>query len=593
MFGRISIPWHSIRFKLIMGFLIIMLPLIGLLLYNNHYSVNVIHKQVATTNKNLMSIYMKQIDDQLSEVERQLMGLTQTEPHLLTMGKQVGQDDYVMAKSSVSRRLVSDLIVYPYIDGFFVYSLPRRDIVDAAKYAMSYDELMNMRQALEGRVMKLAEQPSHLNVEWTVHEINGAYHFLRMFRSGEIFIGAWVRVATMIDPLRELQTGDTGAVLFVDGEGAPLYSTKPLADLGLDFTRGFDDYYLSGQNQDYLIVGESSRKGELSLAAAIPDQYILENIPYLANVSRIVILMAVAMLLMSLWFFRRVLLLPLRKMMTAMRLIGEGNLNAHIEESPVPDEFLLVNRTFNRMITQIESLKIDVYEEQLQKQRAELKHLQLQINPHFFMNSLNILYNLAQTKQNDLIQDMTMCLVQYFRYMFQSNHPLVLLRDELKHIRNYLQIQEVRLPNRLHCDIQVPPFLEETPIPPLLLQTIVENTMKHGVQMEGSIHLTIEAVLDTPADEPMVCITVRDTGKGFSDEALEHIRSGHRIVDDAGEHIGLWNVRERLRLQFGAQAWMDCYNDDPQGAVTEIGIPLHANTAPKEETSHATNVDRR
>lgn len=69
---------------------------------------------------------------------------------------------------------------------------------------------------------------------------------------------------------------------------------------------------------------------------------------------------------------------------------------------------------FNRMADQIKKLKIDVYEEQLNKQRAELKHLQLQINPHFFLNSLNIIYSFTFTGQYDLIQKMSLYLMRYF-----------------------------------------------------------------------------------------------------------------------------------------------------------------------------------
>lgn len=578
MFGRLaSIPWQSIRVKLVLGHLCITIPLIALLIYNNTHSINVIHNQVATTNKKMIAIHMKQIDEQLSEVERLLMGLTLSEPNVLMMGERVADDEYTMAKSAVSRRLNSDLIVSPYIDGFFVYSLPRQDMVEVTKYTMKYKELSSLREAVEQHVLRLSEQPTHMNAEWIVQQIQGKPYIVRLFRSDDLFIGAWIKSETMLNPLRGLHGSDDSSVLIVDGDGEPLASTRSIVDEGLDFSLGFENYYLTGRDNDYLVVGESSQKGSFSLVSVVPDKQILENLPYLVMISKIMIAAALLMLLFSVWFFRRVLLLPLRKIMLAMRSIGQGNFNQLMDESHVSDEFQMVNRTFNHMIKQIEELKIHVYEEQLEKQRAELKHLQLQINPHFFMNSLNILYNLAQVQQYKLIQEMTMCLSQYFRYMSQSKPPLVPLRDELQHVQNYLRIQEMRLPGRLRSTVQVPAYLEDTPIPPMLLQTFVENTMKHAVMPEGSITLTIEATLDTQREEPMVCVIVRDTGEGFSDKALAGLHSGKPIVDDKGEHIGLWNARERLRLQFGDKAWMNLYNDAPQGAVVELMIPLYIN----------------
>ncbi|HZG74762.1 MAG TPA: histidine kinase, partial [Paenibacillus sp.] len=421
---RTSIPWNSIPVKLVLGLLAITVPLIALLLYNNQYSVNVIHNQVAATNKNVISLHMKQIDSQLSEVERHLLGLTYSDPNVLAMGERVPEDDYVMAKSGVSRMLSADLIVYPYIDGFFVYSMPRRDMLEAYKQPMGYEQLTSLRRTLESQANGPADASPQ--TEWTVLTSSGEHYIVRMFRIDDLTIGAWVKAQTMLAPLREMSLGKEGAVLLVDGAGRPLGSTQPLADEFVDFSRGFDDYYISGRHEDYLVVGETSGKGAFSLAAAIPDRQMLENLPYLANAAKVVVGLAVLMLGLSLWFLRKVLLLPLRKLMATMRLIGEGNLTLQIEASPASEEFQLVNRTFNRMMSQIEELKIHVYEEQLSKQRAELKQLQLQINPHFFMNSLNILYHLAQGKQYQLIQEMTLCLVHYFRYTFQNDRPLVL-----------------------------------------------------------------------------------------------------------------------------------------------------------------------
>lgn len=577
-----SIPWNSIPAKLVLGLLGITLPLIALLLYNNSYSVNVIHSQVAASNKNLIDIYMNQTDGQLTEVERHLAGLSSTDLNVQEMGDARSEDDYVLAKTAVYRKLTSDLSIYPYIDGFYIYSLTRKDGVEVYKGALSYPQLNDIRQALADKVTELTQKSQYRNVEWKNIRIGDESYLFRLMRDGDLFVGAWVKASSVLQPLRGMRTGTTGAVLLVDDKGSILYATRDLSGEELDLSRGFQSYYLSGSEDKYLIVGESSTKGSFSLAAAIPDESILENLPYLTKASAVVILLALLMLPLSFLILRKVILLPLGRMVSAMRLIGKGNFNIRIDAAQAPDEILLVNQTFNTMISKIEELKIHVYEEQISKQRAELKHLQLQINPHFFMNSLNILYNLAQVKQFEPIQEMTMHLVHYFRYMFQSHQSLVPLRDELRHIRHYLRIQQMRFPDTFSCEIDIPPYLETTAIPPLVLQTVVENSVKYAVKPGDPIRLIIEAELDDLAEEPMVCITVRDTGEGYSDAALARLSEGQTYIDEAGEHIGLWNIRERLKLQYGDKAWMDCYNDDPHGAVTEISIPLYAKQEQKE-----------
>jgi len=573
---RASILWNSIPVKLVLGLLAVTLPLIALLIYNNRYSINVIHNQVAASNKNLISIYMKQIDVQLEEAERHLIGLTMTDLYVRAMGDPSSEEDYVLAKSGVFRKLNSDLTIYPAVNGFYVYSMKKRDGVEAYKGSLKLAEIEGIRKAMEESVLELSRQPLYSNEQWMVKRMNGKAYVVRLIRDEDLYIGAWTEAATLVGPLQGMRTGEEGAVMLVDGRGQTLYGTRDLSDKGLDLSRGFDRYYLSGSKGDYLVVGERSRRGEFGLAAAIPDKSILENLPYLNRATTIVVVLALLMLPVSFLFLRQFLLLPLRRMVGAMKLIGQGNIGMRIEPAPAPDEIRLVNRTFNTMISQIEELKINVYEEQLSKQRAELKHLQLQINPHFFMNSLNILYNLAQMKKYEPIQDMTMNLVHYFRYLFQSRHSLVLLKDELRHIDHYLRIQRTRFPNALECRIDVPGYLETVFLPPLLLQTVVENTIKYAVKPDKTTLLAIEAELDDLSEEPMVFLTVRDSGPGYSDEALEAIREGRAPIDERGEHIGLWNVRERLKLQYGGKARMECYNDDPHGAVTEIVIPMNS-----------------
>lgn len=586
MFRRLAaIPWNSIRVKLVLGLLGVAVPLMSLLIYMSHYSVNVIHNQVAVSNKNLISIQMGQIDSQLSEIERHLVNLAGSEVGVLKMKDTVVENDYMMAKSEVFRKLTSDLAVYPYVDGFFVYSLHHQEFVEAYKGAnglFTYASLIEMREKLREKIRQ--EGRSFIfNPEWQLQEIQGSYYAVQILRDGNLCLGAWVSLKTLMSPLSVLDTGDTGAMLFVDEYGKPLYATQALQDASLDFTKGFQNYYISGENKNYLVVGETSKKINLSMAAVIPDKLMLQNMPYLKKMVGWFSAFALLLLPISLWFLRKVLLLPLQKMVQLMRRIGEGNFNLRMENAPsATEEFQLVYATFDQMISRIEELKIHVYEEQLNKQRSELKQLQLQINPHFFMNSLNILYHLAQAKQYGLIQEMTLCLVHYFRYMFQSNNqPLVMLRDELKHIQNYLHIQELRLPGQFKSELHVPDYLLDTPVPPLMLQTFVENTIKHAVRAEGTTLLVIEAVLDDLAEEPMVCFTIRDTGKGFPDEVLEEIRLGKSWLGGK-EHIGLWNVHERLRLQYGDRAVIDCYNDDPQGAVVELIIPLRPDLDGKE-----------
>ncbi|MNG29560.1 hypothetical protein D3C84_1150090 [compost metagenome] len=90
------------------------------------------------------------------------------------------------------------------------------------------------------------------------------------------------------------------------------------------------------------------------------------------------------------------------------------------------------------------------------------------------------------------------------------------------------------------------------------------------------MHISVAIDLMENGLEPYIEIIIRDTGKGFSEDVLAEIRSGNRVVDEQGEHIGIWNVRKRLQLLYGEHADISCYNGFPSGAVIEIKLPYQS-----------------
>nr|WP_275422576.1 histidine kinase [Paenibacillus mucilaginosus] len=576
--GIPKLSWNSIRFKLVVGLFLVTIPLITLLIYNNYYSISVVRNQVALSNKNMISLYMAQIDTQLQDAERNLMSLVTYDYDIQSMDDPNSGDEYQLAKHRVSVKLSNEIVLYKSVDAFFVYSQTRQDLLDVFKAGVPFSERDQVEQYLRrwfGGQPHLEGGGEH---SWFTQKIGEDYYMLKVISYGDLYIGAWVNAKTLLVPLHLIDLGGEGTALLVTEGGETMISTQSLPDDHIDFTKGFLQYHLSGGKNNMLIVGEPSQKGNFGLVAAIPEKQILQNLPRISRTIEIISLASIGLLPISLLVLRRILLLPLKRLLAVMRRINDGNFNVRIEPYPASDEFLLVNHTFNRMMSQIEELKISVYEEQLSKQKAELQHLQLQINPHFFMNSLNIMYSLAQVKNFELIQEMTLCLVQYFRFMFRSNLTFVALREELQHVRNYMRIQELRYPNLLTCRIDAPAFLQHVPVPPLVIQSFLENSMKHGVTQDEPIHLSVDVDLKETGLAPYIEMIIRDTGCGFSEHALAQIRSGNRVIDEQGEHIGIWNVRKRLQLLYGDQASIACYNGFPRGAVVELKLPYYVET---------------
>lgn len=140
------------------------------------------------SNQNLISVYRSQIDGQLLEAERHMMGLSLTDSYIQTMEDPSSEDDYIIAKSGLWRRLSSDLSTYPFSDGFFVYSIDRQDEVEAYKGSLNYSELTGIREEVKKTVAQMAQYPLGKNTKWHVKKINGSYYLMRIFKNNNFYL---------------------------------------------------------------------------------------------------------------------------------------------------------------------------------------------------------------------------------------------------------------------------------------------------------------------------------------------------------------------------------------------------------------------
>src|SRR5699024_2008942 len=130
----------------------------------------------------------------------------------------------------------------------------------------------------------------------------------------------------------------------------------------------------------------------------------------------------------------RRIIAPARQICSVMQDFGQGNMSIRFQQPHVYEEFQLIGSTFNHMATELGQLKIAAYEKQLDAQRTEMQFLQLQLTLYFYINSLNVIYSLAQSADFPTIQNMVLALTKYFRYSLQSHSALVPLRVEIQHV---------------------------------------------------------------------------------------------------------------------------------------------------------------
>ena len=212
-----------------------------------------------------------------------------------------------------------------------------------------------------------------------------------------------------------------------------------------------------------------------------------------------------------------------------------------------------------------------VREEQMRLRKAEFELLQAQINPHFLYNTLDAIVWSAEAGNEKQVVRMVRSLSEFFRMSLNKGKEIVTVREELMHVRSYLEIQQVRYQDILTYRIDVPEEYGDRRIPKITLQPLVENALYHGIKnRRGGGAITVGA----REEDDLLILYVRDDGIGMSAERLAQIREG--LTEQAPEKsaiYGLYNVNERIRLDFGEEYGLSIDSEEGTGTTVEIRLP--------------------
>jgi len=568
--------FRSLRFKLLIGVVITLIPLVLLLIFNNENAISVVHSQVALSDKNMMTFYMSQIDSDLNEIDGYIYKVAALNNDFQILEYTDNENDYQLSKLRLFDTMKNDIKQYDVLNSIFVYSQEQSDFFYAANTSV-YEQNSTVSSYIVNLIIsrQLNDNGDYPN-NWLIKQIANKYYLVRIINYGDTYIGAWIDTDRLLIPLDLIDLQKDGVAALVDNDGTLLSASSPINTEMIDLKKGFDSYYLTGSETKYLVVGASSGKGQFHLAALIPNATILQNLPYIQYISTIMVIITILFIPIALFLIQRIVIAPLRHVISTMKTIRNGNVEERIETHAGSEEFALLNQTFNSMLDEIQDLKISVYEEKITSQQAEFEQLQLQVNPHFFLNSLNMLYLMVETKNYDLTKDMLLCLLGYFRYMLRDKRAFVYLKEELDHVQNYLHIQELRYPNKLFYITNIPEYFLSIPVPPLIIQGFVENCIKHAYSSSQPLTISINVSLEDEKSEPYmqnIQIQITDTGTGFPEQILMKLQNGEKIVDNNGEHVGIWNTKKRLAHLYHNKAILQFSNANECGAVVTIRLP--------------------
>lgn len=226
-----------------------------------------------------------------------------------------------------------------------------------------------------------------------------------------------------------------------------------------------------------------------------------------------------------------------------------------------------------RLGMQVDSLSLKLAESELEKQKLNLNFRSLQIRPHFLVNTLAMINGMAQVGELGKIQEMTVRLSDYYRYVLRDVTDRVPLELELTHLRNLTEVTQQWNGNTIHADYQVEDAVKRALIPVLLISTIVENSIKYAQNASGELDLEVVCRVH-PVLPNTIDIQIMDNGAGFAEDILSAMANHGQIAQTAGRCIGINNCVRRLELLYGDRASITLSNRDMGGAQVSILLPL-------------------
>ena len=255
-----------------------------------------------------------------------------------------------------------------------------------------------------------------------------------------------------------------------------------------------------------------------------------------------------------------------------MQEVENGNTDVRMEPSG-DDEIAQLIGSFNQMMDEMDALMEEKVEYGRQIKNLELKALQAQINPHFLYNSLDLINCTAISHNIPEISKMVNALSKFYRLSLSKGQEIISLRDEIKHVNLYLQIQNLRFDNRIQVTWNLDPEADDCRVIKIILQPLIENAVIHGIFEKTSKSGCLN--ISTRRSHDDIYITIQDDGVGMDAQTLTKNFTpsvSGEIADTTGGY-GVRNIHDRMKLAYGEIYGLSCTSTIGKGTTVTVHIP--------------------
>lgn len=555
--------------RIVVVVIVLVLPINIMTLVLSNMVLQENQKQLAAETQNALEMKAGTFEDVLDRANKRLLFMCFNEPTIITLA----QKGNSIAHSELSSNLVmareelKDVRQeYHWVDQIF-FTFPESDLVLMEGYTgVDYRECRSLVEDARPR-------EGSQNGSWEFRMQDGIPLLFGVSSWRNSNFGVLVNMEWALDALELSDLGEERIAFFTNTEETQFTEggAASLAEWGMTLPK-------VRESRKYQVHTIPMERYDLKLIEVVKWNAQTRNLPiaiYVVQFLSVGLTLLVIPLLLL--YIHRQVNQPLRRLERAIDRIEAGDLGYRIKTGHEGREFEEINRSFNGMMEQVQELKIGVYEKELERKDIKMRYLSQQIQPHFILNAMNILYS-YEPEEYPLIQKMVLCISKYFRYIVKVNATFVTLKQEMDHIQNYFEIQKARFPDLFFSIVEYEEGLSDALIPPLLVQNFAENAIKHSLKIGNKIAIFVVGEYYHEEDgQPMFRVRLADTGEGISDELEEKIR----IFQETGQPqeglgVGIQNSIERLKYLYdGKQSHLRIWRDEHySGTNVELIMPL-------------------
>lgn len=553
---------HYVRVMILIAVIVLIVDLVLSIT-----SIIIVKQQSTRYLKDTAALYINRINHDFDYMNHYMGWTLANDETLNTMNAyKFNSVEFLKSNENLRKRFTELQKNYGQAYNFFYYLQNQSYFLNCAPLSVDYTDYLELKKQIISFIGD-KEVYEKFYSKWTPVLVNGKYYIVNIVPYHNRYLIGLISADNLIRPLREINLGANGYASLVDDQGTDL--TSPVSNSGQPVPEGSG---FSTLMQPRTMIS-SEFLGTTFSAKMVIKFGAFEKIMIAQLLIVLLFFIVTSSLFVIMLFFNKRVLGPIRSFSENLARINEESQPADYRGSKII-ELEQANSQFKDLVEQIKTFKITMYEQELEKQRIQLDYMKQQIKPHFFLNCLTSIYSMAQIQMYQEIEDMAMSTSKYFRYLFQNGENFVPLTNEIEHVQMYLEIQQQRYRDAFSYHVELPEEAKDVKIPPLVLQTFIENSIKYAISRENEvqIRLTVKRCL-LEDGIPGTQIRLSDTGPGFAPGVLEKLEAGLPLDQSKGTQIGIMNTLKRLEYLYYNLASASFSNIAGGGACITLQLP--------------------